>query len=38
MVKIKRVFSALLEAKPKSLFLDSASGTVPSFLPMASVL
>lgn len=38
MVKIKHVFSALLEAKPKLLFLGSASGTMPSFLPMTSVL
>lgn len=36
-VKIKHVFSALLEAKPKLLFLVSASRTMPSFLPMTSV-
>lgn len=37
-VKIKHVFSALLEAKPNLLFLGSASGAVPSFLPATSGL
>ena len=37
-VKIKHVFNALLEAKPKLLFLGSASGTMTSFLPITSVL